>query len=59
MQKIREFTHQFDMFAASPTLRAHGQSDIVNACGGFFSLALLAVFIYVFIDLNIKTVRYY
>ena len=38
------------MFGAAPTLRMRGESETLNLCAGAFSLLILLVFVYVFID---------
>ena len=47
---IRRFFTSFDMFGAAPTLRMRGESETLNLCAGAFSLLILLVFVYVFID---------
>ena len=47
---IRKFFTSFDLFGAAPTLRMRGESETINLCGGIFSLVLLLVFVYVFVD---------
>ena len=58
MSLIKKFFVEFDLFCALPTLRARGESETMNLCGGIVSLLLLSTFIYVFIINFINTVNF-
>ncbi len=47
---IKKFFSSFDMFAAMPILRANGEAEVVNLCGGLFSICIFGVFVYIFIS---------
>lgn len=57
MIKIRQYLSGWDLFTALPTLRAQGESDVANACGGLISLILLGFFVYIFIMNIIATIK--
>lgn len=51
--KITKLISKFDLFSANATLRASGESEVGNFCGGFFSILIFAAFLTVFaISLN-------
>lgn len=54
----RNFFGDFDMFAASPTLRANEGPALSSFCTGFFSFMLTALFFYIFVDGMIKIGNY-
>jgi hypothetical protein len=55
---MRNFFSSFDMFAASPTLRAKSKSETSNTLGGVISLMILIVFFYVFISEIVQVVSW-
>jgi uncharacterized membrane protein len=50
LEKVRHFFSSFDMFAASPTLRAKSKSETSNTLGGVISLMILILFFYLFVS---------
>ena len=50
LEKVRNFFCSFDMFAASPTLRAKSKSETSNTLGGVISLLILSLFFYLFVS---------
>lgn len=53
---MRKIIQAFDLFPALPTLRVQGEPEVSNICGGIFSLAVFAIFIYVFIASTISII---
>lgn len=54
---IKKFFSSFDMFAAMPVLRANGEAEVVNLCGGLFSICLFGIFVYIFISSLISIIK--
>ena len=46
---LKKFVTSFDMFPAAPILRVKGDPEMLNGCGGAFSLLLLIGFGYIFL----------
>lgn len=46
---VGKFFKQFDLFAASPTLRARSEPEITNICGGVLSFFVIVIFLILFI----------
>lgn len=57
MNSIKKFISGFDLFPSLPTLRAKSEAEVTNFCGGIFSLIIFGIFVYVFVDSIIKTIK--
>ena len=58
MHLLKKGILEFDLFSALPTLRARGETETLNFCGGLLSLLLLLFFTYVFIITTVNTFNY-
>lgn len=57
MSSIKKKISKFDMFPASPILRAEGETEVVNLCGSIFSILVFMAFVYIFAAATANTVN--
>ena len=58
MKTTSNFFADFDMFAASPTLRANEEPILSSFCTGIFSFLLTGLFFYIFVNKMVDVGNY-